>query len=544
MRPTFAPQNLISVDRSYTYIPYKDTGYFSHLVTDYLSNNDQARSFVAYAPSADGLAKAIAGRSQYPVNRKALVAALNKQYAGLTKYDKVETNIALLANENTYTICTAHQPNLLTGYLYFIYKILHAIKLAEELTTAHPGKNFVPVYYMGSEDNDIEELGTFRYEGEKYVWNGDGQTGAVGRMKTEGLKPLLRKLFKTFGPPGNNCDELTTLLTSAYLGHKTIAEATQYLVHELFGRYGLIVINPDEAELKASFIPVMRDELLHQEAYPIITRQIEKIAAHYKIQAHPRLINLFYLTDHVRERIERKGDQWVALNTATKWNEQELLAELNEYPERFSPNVMLRGLYQETILPNVAFIGGGAEVAYWLQLNTLFEHYKVFYPVILLRQSALWIGDAQVKLRKQLSLSTSEIFKQEVQLVRDYISANSTDAWQTDEETKAIEAIFTGLKQKATSLDPTLRSAAEAALAKMRHQLTTLEKKMLRAEKKKMQTQLLKITRLKNALFPRNSLQERVENFTEYYLKYGPAYLDILKDGMEPLYNNNFMVVE
>ena len=128
--------------------------------------------------------------------------------------------------------------------------------------------------------------------------------------------------------------------------------------------------------------------------------------------------------------------------------------------------------------------------------------------------------------------------------MRDYISANSTDAWQTDEETKAIEAIFTGLKQKATSLDPTLRSAAEAALAKMRHQLTTLEKKMLRAEKKKMQTQLLKITRLKNALFPRNSLQERVENFTEYYLKYGPAYLDILKDGMEPLYNNNFMVVE
>ena len=230
------------------------------------------------------------------------------------------------------------------------------------------------------------------------------------------------------------------MLTTAYLGHKTIAEATQYLVHELFGRYGLIVINPDEAELKASFIPVMKDELLHQEAYPIISRQIEKLSAHYKIQANPRLINLFYLTDHVRERIERKGDQWVALNTATKWQEQELLAELNEHPERFSPNVMLRGLYQETILPNVAFIGGGAEVAYWLQLNTLFEHYNVFYPVILLRQSALWIGDTQVKLRKQLELSTADIFKQEVQLVRDYVSTNSTDAWQTDEETKAIEA--------------------------------------------------------------------------------------------------------
>ena len=131
-----------------------------------------------------------------------------------------------------------------------------------------------------------------------------------------------------------------------------------------------------------------------------------------------------------------------------------------------------------------------------------------------------------------------------MQLVRDYVSTNSTDAWQTDEETKAIESIFVSLKQKATSLDPTLRSAAEAALAKMKHQLITLEKKMLRAEKKKMQTQLLKIERLKKGLFPRNSLQERVENFTEYYLKYGAAYLDILKDGMLPLANNYFMVVE
>ncbi len=531
------------MDRSYTYIPYKDTGYFSHLVTDYLSNSETARPFFLYQPSAEGLSEAIADRAKYPINRKALVSVLNKQYTKLNKYDKVEANIALLADETTFTVCTAHQPNLLTGYLYFIYKILHAIKLAEELTTLHPGKNFVPVYYMGSEDNDLEELGTFRYEGEKYVWDGDEQTGAVGRMKTAGLKPLLDKLFKTFGPPGSNCDELQALLTTAYLKHDTIADATQYLVHELFGRYGLIVINPDEAELKASFIPVMKDELLKQEAYPIIAGQIEKLGVHYKIQAHPRLINLFYLTNNVRERIEKKGDTWVVVNTATKWSEQELMDELSQHPERFSPNVMLRGLYQETILPNVAFIGGGAEVAYWLQLMTLFEHYHVFYPTILLRQSVLWIDHTQSQLRKQLLLSTEEIFKPEVQIVRDYVSANSTDAWQTNEETKAIETIFQGLRQKAVSLDPTLGSSAEAALAKMRRQLTTLEKKMLRAEKRKMQTQLLKITRLKNVLFPRNSLQERVENFSEYYLRYGSAFFDVLKEGIKPL-ADQFLVIE
>ncbi|MFI5196695.1 MAG: bacillithiol biosynthesis cysteine-adding enzyme BshC [Chitinophagales bacterium] len=527
----------------FTHVPYAETGYFSHLVTDYLSSHPDIKPFYQYEPDAQGIAQAINERTKFPVNRKALVAALTKQYADLPKHDKAEENIRLLLKENTFTVCTAHQPNLLTGYLYFIYKILHAIKLAEELSAQHPDKHFVPVYYMGSEDNDIEELGVFRFRGEKYVWDGSGQHGAVGRMDTAGLKPMLNDLFKLFGPPGKNCDDLQDLLTKAYLEHKTIAAATHYLVNELFGRYGLVVLNPDEATLKASFAPVMEDELLNQHSFPIITKQIEKLGGHYKIQAHPRIINLFYLNDQLRERIEKKGDKWVVVNTGIQWTQQEVIDELKQYPERFSPNVMLRGLYQETILPNVAFIGGGAEVAYWLQLKTLFEYYKVFFPSVHLRQSVLWINNTQSKLRKQLELSVPDIFKPELQLVRDYISKHSTDQWQTQDETIAIEKILQGLKQKATSLDPTLRSAAEAALTKIRRQLSLLEKKMLRAEKKKMQTQLLKISRLKNILFPANSLQERVENFSEYYLQYGASFFDTIKDGIKSL-KKELLVVE
>jgi bacillithiol biosynthesis cysteine-adding enzyme BshC len=396
---------------------------------------------------------------------------------------------------------------------------------------------------MGSEDNDLEELGAFKFRSEKFVWDGNGQSGAVGRMDTKSLKPLLNDLFKLFGPPGKNCDELQALIEQAYLKHKTISAATQYLVNELFGHFGLVVLNPDEAELKATFIPVMEDELLHQSSFPIITKQIEQLSAHYKIQAHPREINLFYLNDQLRERIEKKGDQWVVVNTAIHWTQQEVINELKQHPERFSPNVMLRGLYQETILPDVAFIGGGAEVAYWLQLQTLFAHYKVFFPAVLLRQSVLWVGSAQAKLYKQLGLSVADIFKPEVQLVLEYVSRYSTDDWQTKNETDAIENIFQSLQQKATSVDSTLKSSAEAALTKMRHQLMVLEKKMLRAEKKKMQTELLKMTRLKSALFPANSLQERVENFSEYYLQYGASFFDTIKDGIEPL-RNEFLVIE
>ena len=287
----------------------------------------------------------------------------------------------------------------------------------------------------------------------------------------------------------------------------------------------------------------MQDELLHQNAQPIIASQIEKLGQHYKIQAHPRLINLFYLSEQLRERIEQKGDEWVVLNSDKKWNQEELLLELNTHPERFSPNVMLRGLFQETILPNVVFIGGGAEVAYWLQLKPLFEHFKVFYPSIHLRQSVLWMPKSQADLRNKLGFTNAEIFKPVLDLQREYINNHTDNAWQIGDETKELEAIIERLKSKADHIDATLGPAASAALTKMKKQLDALEKKMLRAEKRKLDTEMERIIRLKSVLFPNASLQERIENFMEYYLEYGPQFLDIIKEGILPL-NPHFLVVE
>ena len=516
-----------------TYLPYSDTGYFSQLVLDYLAGDKKLDGFYTYATNAKGYADAIAARSKYPIDRKALVGTLQKQYANLPQHEAVTNNIAALANENTFTVCTAHQPNLLTGYLYFIYKIAHAIKLAEELKAAHPGKNFVPVYYIGSEDNDLDELGTFRYEGKKYVWDAAGQTGAVGRMKTTSLKPLLEDLFKVLGPPGKNLDQLKKLLTEAYLKHDNIADATQYLVNDLFGKYGLIVINPDEAIFKKGIAHIIKDDLLHQSAHPLVVAQMEKLEQHYKAQAYPRPINLFYLIDGLRERIEQQGDKWVVVNSDISFTKDELLAELDNHPERFSPNVITRGLLQETMLPDVAFIGGGAEVAYWLQLKPVFDHYKVFYPVIVLRQSALWLNEAQQKQLQQLNLGIADAFKPELELVKAYIDTHTGKQYQTSQETTEIEKVFASLKQKAVSLDPTLRSSAEAALTKMKYQLEVLEKKMLRAEKRKMQTELQRLSRMKSSIFPNNSLQERTDNFMAWFLQYGYDYIGILKDAIQ-----------
>ncbi|MCD6012549.1 MAG: hypothetical protein K0Q79_2411 [Flavipsychrobacter sp.] len=512
-------------------------------MTDYIEEHPHIRPLYNYAPNNEGITQAIAGRTNYPIDRKTLVKVLTQQYEHLPQKQETDKNIQTLLSENTFTVCTAHQPNLLTGYLYFVYKILHAIKLAEVLSKQHPDKHFVPVYYMGSEDNDLDELGTFRFRGNKFTWTGDGQSGAVGRMKTKGLKPLLNELFKLFGPPGKNCDDLQTLITTAYLKHNTIAEATQYLVHELFGKYGLLVLNPDDASLKKAFIPVMQDELLHRSAFDIVTKQIEQLSAHYKVQARPRPINLFYLTDNLRERIERLNDEWIVVGHDKRWTQQELTDELNQHPERFSPNVILRGLFQETILPNIAFIGGGAEVAYWMQFKTLFENYKVFFPPVFVRQSVQFVGEAASTLRKQLELNIPDVFKPEADLVKEHVVKHSGTGWQTNDEAKELDQLLETLKVKATAIDPTLKASSEAALAKMRRQLQVLEQKMFRAEKRKIQVHTDRIKRMKELLFPNNALQERVDNFMEYYLDMGPAFFDLILDGINPL-SSDFLVVE
>lgn len=536
-------KQFLSVHRSITYLPYSDTGYYSKLVTDYLSSAKELQSFYRYQPDADGLAEAIADRAKYPVERNLLADLLEQQYHKLDKSTAVEENLQLLRKDNTYTVCTAHQPNLLTGYLYFVYKILHAIKLAEELKQQHPDKNFVPVYYMGSEDNDLEELGRFRYGGEKYIWDGDGQTGAVGRMKTKSLKPLLHQLFRVLGPPTEHTDHLKNLLEEAYLDCQTIGAATQKLVNALFGRYGLIVIDADEADFKRQVLPILIDDLKEHTPHSIVSQQIENLSEHYKSQAHPRPINLFYLTDTIRERIEKEGDEWVVLNTTIRFTAAELDKELQEHPERFSPNVILRGILQESILPNVAFIGGGAEVAYWLQLKTLFDHYNVFYPAVLLRQSVLWGNPKAHQLRKQLGFAPEEVFKSIDELSKEYIAAHTHHEWETKEEYTAIEEQLLKTKAKAAKLDSTLEASAEAALTRIRKQMQVLEQKMLRAEKRKMEVQMERIQRMKDELFPNGSLQERTENFISFYPEEGQAFFDVIKDATKAL-DHKFLFIE
>lgn len=521
------------MEQPVSHIPYCKTGYFNQLVVDFLAEHPNLRPFYKHSPLNPDFESVIQEKKAFPQHREVLVAALQEQYKELSITDAVRSNIESLEDQQTFTVTTAHQPNIFTGYLYFVYKILQTIKLAGDLKERYPKYNFVPVYYMGSEDADLDELGSIYIDGKTITWP-TRQQGAVGRMQPEGFEELIDKVKAALGY-GMYAEELIELLKKAYLGYSNIQQATLYLVNELFGRYGLVVLVPDNPKLKKLFVPVMRDELFGQHSFRIVNETIEQLSKHHKVQANPREINLFYLTETSRERIVQVGDVWKVLHLPIEFSAAGLEKELEEHPERFSPNVILRGLLQETILPNIAFIGGGGEIAYWLELQQLFTHYKVPYPVLLLRNSFLLVDGPSVERLQKLGLTVADLFGDTEELVNRFVQQHTNAALVLKDEYATIEKLFDDLVLKARDIDVTLEASVGAERTRAVKSIGKLEHKFLKAEKKKFSWQTEQIHTLKSRLFPANSLQERKENFMPWYVQQGPAFFDVLLAHIQPL---------
>jgi len=513
------------------HIPYNQTASFSKIVTDYLGGAETLRPFYDQPATIEGIKAKLEERSEKAINRELLVNVLKQQYEGKNVSTIVQQNIESLLSANTFTVTTAHQPNLFTGPLYFLYKILHVIKLADDLKENFPSNHFVAVYYMGSEDADFAELNHTYVDGKKIEWKKE-QSGAVGRMVVD--KTLVQLIDELEGQLSveEKGAEVIQLLRKAYVNDKTIQDATFELINELYGSYGLVVLIPDHPLLKAEMKELFADDLFRNKPFEIVQQTSERISENYHAQAYPREINLFYLKDSIRERIEKKDHHFFVLNTEISFTEEELRAELNKHPEHFSPNVILRGIYQETILPNLVFVGGGGELAYWLQLKDLFETYGVSYPVLLLRNSFLVIEEKWKKKIERLGISIEQLFLAEEDLIRMLVKQIAEYPISLNGNFENAVELYNRIKEQATKVDTTLSQHVAAIQARSLKALQELEKKMLRAEKRKHSDLQAQVHKLKAVLFPNDGLQERVENFSRFYAKWG-------RDFIAELYKNS-----
>lgn len=515
-----------------TRIPYRQTNAFTDIALDYIDQSGKLKPFFNHPPSLSGIKKAIGERRKYNTDRKTLVDTLLKQYEKVNGPSIVLENIKSLGQENTFTVTTAHQPNIFTGPLYFIYKILHTIRLAAHLQDSLPAEKFVPVYYMGSEDADLDELGNIHINGTKYTWNTD-QKGAVGRMKVDkGLLDLIASIEGQLSvlPYG---EEMISMIKECYRKDVTIQEATFRMVNGLFGKYGLVVLIPDAASLKKQAIGIFEDDLLNQAASGIVEKTIENLrGAGYKSQAQPREINLFYLDEGLRNRIKGKngsgGEQFNVVETKLSFSKAELITLLEEHPERFSPNVILRGLFQELILPNIIFVGGGGELAYWLQYKELFRHYNIAYPVLVLRNSFLVADKKGRELYSKLGFNVADLFENSDHILNKIVERDSKNKVRLNGAFVQTEQFYEQLKKQTSGIDVSLVQHIDALKTRSIHRLQELEKKMIRAEKRKFSDQQRQLATIKEKLFPGNGLQERVDNFMPYYAKWGSDFIQKL----------------
>ena len=518
-----------------TQIPFKNTGFFSTTMLDYLEEKDTIKSFYNNFPNITGFHNQIEEKEKSfrLQSRLVLVDALKNQYDSFEVSEKTQENIALLKLKNTFTITTGHQLNLFTGPLYFLYKIISAINLAEELAQKFPEKNFVPVYWMATEDHDFDEINYFNFEGKKVKWNRE-DGGAVGRFSTDGLEEVLNVFANQLGN-SKNAKYLKELFSKGYLEHNNLADATRFIANDLFKEYGLVIIDGDDKDLKNLFIPFVKDELENETSFKEVSKTILELEKNYKIQVNPREINLFYLGENSRERIIFEDGVYKVNNTAITFSKAEILKEVEVNPLAFSPNVIMRPLYQEIILPNLCYLGGGGEMAYWFELKRYFEKVEVPFPIMLLRNSVQVLSKKQQKKLNNLHISHEEMFSNQHELLSKKVIENSDIEVDFNEKIQFLENQFSDLKEVAKKTDVSFVNAVNAQEKKQIKGLENLQKRLLRAEKRRQNDLVERIVALQNEILPNQSLEERQRNFSEHYLEYGASFIEALKVSLKPL---------
>lgn len=494
-----------------------DTGNFSKEFVEYL-NNPSLSKFYHLPPKVESFKKQMESKKFDIAKRELLVNKLHQQYADVRCSAFVENNITSLLADNTFTITTGHQLNIFTGPLYFIYKIVTAINASKSLKEHYPNHNFVPVYWMATEDHDFEEINHFHLFQDTLRWE-TAQKGAVGRMNTEGMANIIDKI-----------ESCPLFFKEAYLNGHSLSQATRLFVNELFGDHGLVIIDADDSDFKASFTQQILDDVKSHTAFNLVNHTSTELNnLGFKTQINAREINFFYLEDGLRERITLENGVYKVLNTSHSFTPYELEKLVKSHPERFSPNVVLRPLYQEIILPNLAYIGGPAEVVYWLQLKAVFDHYQIAFPILMPRNFALYVTKTNSRKVEKLGLTIEELFQDSNSLKHQLLSRQSEKEYSLTSEMEGFEKLFMSISQKAAAIDKSLVGMVGSEGAKLAKAIEQLEKRLQKSEEKNHETAINQLEQIKSKLFPGGGLQERHDNFLQFYVG-NPDFINTLID--------------
>jgi len=515
-------------------VPIPNIDHFSAFDRAFMARDSSLDSFLSPTLDRSNLEVLIRDKEKRYRMRKVLCSSLQRQYAGLDIPKAVKENLEALQDSGTFCVTTAHQPLLFGGKLYVLYKALSTILLARSVSELS-GRKVVPIFVIGSEDHDIEEVRYFKLFQSRLSWEPQG-SGPVGRMALGNVPKLLMEMGQAFEalPFG---DFAMSMVSEAYRQGDTFSQSFRKLLHGLLGHLGLIILDPDEADLKRGFLPVIQSELEESFSFNLVNSTIKQIESRgYKGQAHPREINLFYMEHGIRARIERKPDgSFHAVDTPYTWSKQEMQAFLQEHPERFSPNVILRPLYQETILPNLVFVGGGGELAYWIQLKDTFEAMDIPYPFLHRRQSVCLADEGTVTRMQKLGVEWQDLSEPLEEKIKEFVKSLEEGSVDLSAEKEAITRTLEGVRERSGRIDPTLQRSLDSTEHQIMKLLETFEARLVRGLKHRHETEVQQLRNLFDRVHPNQSLQERQEDFMTWLARFGPDLIDQLAENFKPL---------
>jgi len=508
----------------------------------YLKDSNTFKDFIKYPPELDSFQAAISDRQKFPIDRKLLHDVISKQYEKIESSNASNANIEALLNDNCFTVITAHQPSLMTGPLYYVFKILSTINLSQQLNTKYPDYQFVPIFIIGSEDHDFEEINHFEVFGKQISWEREFG-GPVGRMDLSGMDKIIEDCKAFFKDESRI--PLLNKMEEYRANSSSYAEFMFKITQEMFSELGLVTVLMDEPAFKRQFAPVVKEEILKNTSQRLVSdTQVRLNDAGFKSQAHAREINVFYMQDDLRARIVFEDNRYRVIDTEISFSESELLTELDTHPERFSPNVIMRPIYQESIFPNLAYIGGGGELAYWMERKTQFEAFDCFFPILIRRNSAMLLLKGILKQIAKTPIDIQAYFSESHEITKSVLASVAELKYADfNDEIKSIQSNFESMADKASKVDPTLKNSVLAEATRQIKQVENISKKIEKKLKEKNDNLIAKTQKISAKLFPNDGLQERNENILPYLYEYGTDLFKDLLPHFDPL-NKSFLIVE
>jgi bacillithiol synthase len=500
------------------------------VVSKYLEGKSFPTELINDSPTKDIL-KEVTNHADYASEWRGILAnRLAHQYQQIInppdKSSLVSLNIEKLRKPNTVTVTTGQQIHIFLGPLFVVHKIMSCIAHAKKIESENPDYNVIPVFWMATEDHDFEEISSTILYNQTYTWD-KPNGGAVGRLNPKTILPLLEDLKSRIDQTEEN-KKFLNICEHAYSEHETFSLATRYIINELFGHTGLVVIDPDDSVLKNKIRDDIKVDLFDNSNSPYISKQIvEMKKAGIKAPINTRPINYFYLTQNERLRIISDGVggfSFAGENQNIGRDEMNNLIEKS--PEKFSPNALLRPLYQQRILPNISYVSGGSEFIYWLELKGLFEAVGSYFPKLVLRKSVFFVGAGMSKKFNESGILPEDIFLSQNAFDELLSNRNNTSGKVIVEEVDLLKAQFQ-LLQKLESritnfiLSKNYLKAQNNILAELSISLDNWHEANVNSD-----NAILRLRTFKNKIFSTNFVQERNEHVVNHIQK----CLQIAKD--------------